>query len=251
VNAESVLDNSVRQFDVICVGDGAVNVAASISPDLRVALATAIADNTRGRALLASLRARNVELGAVVSVEPAPGLVFVRGGARQNLALGDLGRPLDLPPNWSAQVMFISGLSPFVAHSGALCKVARAARRAGSTVLVDVHADWHAWQGHDGRTLRMILREADVVWCTAADLFGIKVDLATLRSFLRESAVLVFSDGLGHVSATGPFGAASITGDVLDEVFVATICAELARPREPWERVLHRAQAASARRIRA
>src|SRR5688572_22284098 len=106
---QSVIQSHPQGFDVICVGGprwvaarskvslasdprlclrGAVNVAAALAVDgLHVALASELPDDTRGRGLLASLKARNVESSAIELATEAEGLVFVRGGARQDLSV--------------------------------------------------------------------------------------------------------------------------------------------------------------------
>lgn len=269
--AEQPLASSARSFDVLCVGEprwqaarlrGAVSIAASLAVDhVHVALASAFPDTSRGRAMRAGLTARGVDVDAVAFADPTHGLVFVKGGARQSLSFGDVVRPIEVPDSWSSQVLLLSGLTPFVAHGAVLCKIARAARRAGTSVVVDLNVDWLRFQGHDSRTIRMVLREADVVFCSAADLFGMNMDLATLRAALRDTAVLVLDDGARRVSAIGAFGVVSVALDgpplatLLDEgdTFVAAICAELARPgprggEALWARALSTAQATVRRR---
>jgi sugar/nucleoside kinase (ribokinase family) len=267
-----------RAFDVICAGDAFLNVAARdgslgfrpgggaitsalaiAAQGLRVGLVTVLPDDTRGRALLARVAANGIDVGGVQLGRPGRGLVFVRGGARQVVSLGEEDEPIDVPGGWSSQVLLLSGMSPVVSHGAALCKAARAARRAGTIVVVDVNARWDLWQGRDSRAIRMVLREADVVWCSAQDLFGLDMDLPTLRASLRKSAVLVRSDGAGHASATGPFGEVTRTRKenipmaplAEGDAFTAAICSELARAGHTdegggvlWARALARGHAA-------
>jgi fructokinase/2-dehydro-3-deoxygluconokinase len=105
----------------------------------------------------------------------------------------------------------------------------------------------------------MVLREADVVWCSAHDLFGLGMDVVTLRASLRPGAVLVASNGAGSTSASGPFGEVARTtreaSVALDEggAFTAAICAELAKIGHAhegslWARALQRAESAIAAR---
>jgi len=243
-------------FDVICAGDAFLNATprdggSSIRPGggsisaalalagqgLHVGLATVLADDTRGRALLARVAAQGIDVGGVTMDPPSRGLVFVRGGARQVVSFGEQDAPIDVPAGWSSKVLLLSGMSPVLSHGAALCKAARAARRAGTIVVVDVDARWDLWQGRDSRAIKMVLREADVVWCTAQDLFGLGMDLPSLRASLRKTAVLVWSDGAGHTAASGPFGevahtrSESIPLAPLAEgvAFTAAICAALAR----------------------
>lgn len=217
-------------------GGGAIHAALSLAEQgLRVGLATVLADDTSGRALRAKIAASGVDVGGVQLATPRSELLFVRGGARQVVSAREMEQPIAMPTKWSSRVLLLSGVSPVVSHGAALCRAARAARRAGTITVVDMNADWHLWKGRDPRALRMVLREADVVRCSAQDLFGINMDVHTLRSALRTTAVLVSSDGAGRATATGPFGEvahalparATLIGE--GDAFNVAICAELAR----------------------
>jgi len=185
---------------------------------------------------------------------------LVRGGARQALSFGQEDRPVEVPAGWSSQVLLLSGMSPVVPQAAALCKAARAARRAGTLVVVDVNARWDLWQGRDSRSVHMVLREADVVWCSAEDLFGLNLSAASMRATMRPNAVLAVSDGGGRAFATGPFGEVAQSrerGALLGprgegEAFATAICAELVRAgkagehsSELWSRALLRGHAAA------
>jgi len=273
-----------RGFDVICAGNAFLNVAGregrlSVRPGggaitaalavaaqgLRVGLVTVLPDDTRSRALRARVAESGIDVGGVRLDTPGRGLVFVRGGARQVVPVGEEDTSIEVPGGWSCQVLLLSGMSPVVSHGAALCKAARAARRAGTLVVVDVDARWDLWQGRDSRAIRMVLREADVIWCTAQDLFGLDMDLPALRASMRKTAVLVRSDGAGHTAATGPFGEVthqrneSIPLAPLAEgdAFTAAICSELARVGHAderggalWARALRRGDAAVVERAR-
>jgi sugar/nucleoside kinase (ribokinase family) len=268
-----------RRFDVICAGeplgnvgaaavarfrqgDGVVSAAASLAQQgLQVGLATVVADDIFGRALVAKVAAGGVDMGGVAMWRPH-GRVLAEA-ARAVGPLDDAEQPtLAIPPEWSSRVLLLSGLSPVLAHAAALCRAARAARRAGTIVVVDVNVRWQVWRGRDARAIRMVLREADVVWCSAKDLVGLELDLAALGAALRPSAVLAVSDGAGTARATGPFGEAvrAPRGEralgPLDDgaAFAAAICAELARAPAAesgsalWSRALDRGYAAAAAR---
>jgi 2-dehydro-3-deoxygluconokinase len=271
-----------RGFDVICAGDAFLNVAgrdggsgfrpgggaisaalAVAAEGLRVGLVTVFRDDRRGRALLARVAEKGIDVGGVVLDKPSGGIVFVRGGARQVVSVGEEDAPIEVPEGWSSQVLLLSGMSPVVSHGAALCKAARAARRAGTIVVVDVNARWDLWKGRDSRAIRMVLREADVVWCTSQDLFGLDMDVRTLRASLRKTAVLVWSDGAGHTSATGPLlevthtrGGSTPSAPLAEgDAFTAAICCELARAGHTdasggalWARALRRGHAAVAER---
>lgn len=287
----------MRAFDVICAGEalvsltgadaggagvaetglrfrlggGALNAALALARQgLRVGLATVLSDDTLGRALKERIAAAGVDVGGVELAQPAPGILFVRGGARQVISVRDEERPVSIPEGWSSQVLLLSGMSPIVSHGAALCKAARAGRRAGSVVVVDVNARWELWEGRDARSILMVLREADVVWCSAEDLFGLNMDAAAMQAALRKNAVLALSDGAGSAFATGPFGEvvrATPTRDPRDaappipdalggpdggDAFATAICAELARAGhagessgELWKRALQRGHEAA------
>jgi len=246
-----------RSFDVVCAGDAVVSVEAapfrsgpraSFGPGggamnaavglaargLRVGLASVLADDRVGRALLGRVAASGVDVSGVERAVPGRGLFLVRGGARQVVPVGQEDQPISIPASWSSQVLLLSGLSPVVSSAGATSRAARAARRAGAVVVVDFDARWELWRGRDPRMMRMILREADVVVGSARDLFGLDVNVQTLRASMRPDAVLVTTDGLRRTSALGAFGEVSRTleagaplpaGDVLG----VAVCAELAR----------------------
>jgi len=280
----------MRAFDVICAGEalvgvagaatggtggaetnlrfrlggGAVNAALALARQgLRVGLATVLSDDTLGRAMKERIAATGVDVGGVELAQPTTGIVFVRGGARQVVPVRDQERPVSIPEGWSSQVLLLSGMSPVIAHGAALCKAARAGRRAGSVVVVDVNARWELWEGRDARSILMVLREADVVWCSAEDLFGLNMDAMSMRAALRKNAVLALSDGAGSALATGPFGevvravspptvADATVGADGGDAFATAICAELARAGHPgeesgdlWRRALQRGHEAA------
>lgn len=284
----AVLHTRSQGFDVICAGEtllavaerggsvsiepsltfrpggGAMNTALALTRQgLRVGLASVLPDDTRGRALRAWIAAAGVDVGGVTLDKPSGALLFVKGGARQVVSSHVEEQPVSVPEAWSARVLLLSGVSPVVSHGAALCRAARAARRDGTIVVLDLSARWHVWQGRDARAIRMILREADVVWCSAHDLFGLNMDVPTVRGALRRTAVLVSSDGAGRALAAGPFGEivhavpSSATVAPLDEgdAFTAAICSELARAGqtderggELWARALQRGHAAVVKR---
>lgn len=280
-SAARFVDPESRAFDVICAGEalwsvddvearhpaprlrpggGAVTSALALARQgLRVGLATVLDNDSFGRRLRDNLAAAGIDTAGVELAQPASGIVFVRGGARQVVSLREQEQPVAVPAHWSSQVLLLSGMSPVVAHGAALCKAARAARRAGSIVVVDVNARWDLWVGRDARSIRMILREADVVWASAEDLFGLNMDAAAMRSALRPTAVLASSDGAGSAFASGPFGEVARTpGDHLlpptgeGDAFATAICAELARAgkvedgsAELWSRALRRGHEAA------
>lgn len=286
--------HSSRSFDVICAGAiadvvvvggrplvrpcGAPSVARALAREgLCVALASHADRDPSERAVTDVLRDEGVEIdeplhGGLAPANDdghdAPSLCALpTDGADapeiEPITFGEdaseVARPIEIPSWWSARVVLWSGVSPIVAEAAACCRAARAARRAGSVVVVDVDARWRAWQGREGRAVRMVLREADVVWASAEDLFGLRMDLAEVRDALRPSAVLATTDGAGRALALGPFGQISTPAPPLPpsgegHAFTAALCAELAGAAaspaspEPWSRALARGHARVLRR---
>ncbi len=273
-------------FEVICAGEAVWNVAAPGSAlsaaslkftpgggavrtsvelahqGVRVGLAAAFADDTFGRTLRERVATAGVDVGAVVLTPPETNLVFVDGfGASQQLmAFREEEQPLSVPLAWSSQVLLLSGMSPALTYGAALCKAARAGRRAGSVVVVDANARRHIWSGRDSRAIRALLKEVDVARFSAEDLRALHIDEATVRGLLRPSAILLIRTATGETIATGPFGEIAWGGRepaMLRPVgagdrFTAGVCAELARAGNPgehsvalWERALRRGDAAA------
>jgi 2-dehydro-3-deoxygluconokinase len=265
--SRTIADEKPRaaRFDVICAGEtrwrlpepagmqlraggGAVELAVALAKrGLRVGLATVLADDALGRASIERLAAAGVNTAGVALANRPRGLVLVDGvpdlGPLPSLVEDE--RPLEVPARWSSQVLLLSGLSPVVARTAALCRAARAARRAGTTVLLDFDASLHAWSHGDSRVIRMLLREVDVARCSHADLAVLGTDVATVRAALRAGAVLVVSDDTGRCVATGRFGELVVerkdprprarTGN--GSAITARLCAGLLRRPAPGESV--------------
>lgn len=256
-------------FDVIAAGDvggGALTLARRLRREgMRVGLAGIAVDVPEARTALAAAEAERVDVAGVKLV-PADGALRLVDGRTTTDAREVPMSPLEqqsredlagvsIPDRWSASLLALSGVSPALEASAAFCRAARAARRAGSTVLLDLNVRWKLWRGGDARVALMPLHEADAVWCTAEDLFGMNLELSALRDALRPDAVLVTMDGEGRLSASGPFGVAQPALDPLPPVgdagwFTAWIALGLAKrgramlvEREPWLVALQRAHA--------
>jgi sugar/nucleoside kinase (ribokinase family) len=260
-----------KRFDVICAGEarwkvatrerplseharriglrpggGPVSVALTLASEgLRVGLATVLADDAFGRACLERVSASGIAVEGVSLARSHARVVRVdaSGSAARPARDGDEEPPLEVPSGWSSSVLLLSGLSPVVSHAAALCKAARAARRRGTFVVIDINASLYVWAGRDARTIRMVLREVDAARCSLADLAVVGTDVAAVRGALRPGAALIVGDETGRAVATGPFGevtfvpppgtrpVAAGAGDAC----TAALCAELARPGEPGE----------------
>jgi sugar/nucleoside kinase (ribokinase family) len=277
----------VSTLDVICAGEalwdlappdgtllrfrpggGAVNAAVALARSgLRVGLAAALGDNAPGRALLAKVAAAGVDVGGVALIPARTGLIVLEdtGGARHMVAhRAEDELPVSVPEGWAAPVLLLSGISPALAPIAGLCRAARAARRTGTVIVVDLNARWHLWAGRDPRTLHALLREADVVRCSAADLVGLGLDDTQVRAVMRPSAALVLTQGAGAARAIGPFGEIALPPPVVaktraagaGDAFTAAICAELARtgdhgPERPdlWARAIQRGHVAAGAKV--
>lgn len=271
------------RFDVVCAGEalwdlappegqalrfrpggGAVSAALALArAGLRVGLAAALADHASSRALVARVAASGVDTGGV-SLAPACAQLVVPEGATEARHLvahrPEDELPMAIPEGWVAPVLLLSGVSPALGPMSGLCRAARAARRAGSVVVVDLNARWHIWAGRDPRTLHALLREADVVRCSGADLLRLGIEERQVRAALRPSAVLTLTQGPGAARAVGPFGvvvrspseAIQARAAGAGDAFTAALCLELARTgdhaperSDVWTRTLERAHAAA------
>lgn len=225
---------STRTFDVICAGEAA-NAALSLARlGLRVGLAVVLDDDVDGRRTRESLAAAGIDPEGVQLAHPKSGMMLVRGGARQRMAQQEQVEPVSVPAHWSSKVLLLSGMSPVVAHGAALCRAARAARRNGSVVVVDVNVRWERWVGRDARAVRMILREADVVYASTEDLFGLDMNAHEMRDAMRPNAILASSDPAGIPFVWGPFG--ELTAERASDTLATAICAELANATPGAER---------------
>jgi sugar/nucleoside kinase (ribokinase family) len=272
-NGARILDTPRRKtFDAICAGEplwrtvkpsrGGAPVASArllavtrmlAQTGARVGLATALADDRAARASVADVAALGVDVGAVTFGASAASLVVVDASGGQSPLLEDERRETDLeiPASWSAQVLFLSGLSAVTSQLAALCKAARRARRNGTVVVLDVVGSLRHWAGRDARVISMVLHEADVVCCSVMDLAVIGTDSAAVRRAMRPSATLVVSDAEG-ATAIGAFGELtskapreSLADEAFADAIPAAICAEYARPRAVaestsarWHRIL-------------
>ena len=181
-------------FDVICAGtplwrvaqfperlartglrfrSGIVHIARLLArTGIRVGLATVLEDDVLGRTWLQRAAALGIDVGGVSLASPVMSLVVVDAAGDQSVVLSERDKEteLDVPSEWSSQVLLLSGVSPVTSTAAALCKAARKARREGTSAVLDLTASWRLWAGRDPRTVAMVLREVDVVRCSYADL---------------------------------------------------------------------------------
>jgi sugar/nucleoside kinase (ribokinase family) len=274
------MEPAPRSFDVICAGEvlwhlrpaspttgggirfrpggGAVDVALELARrGLRVGLATVLDDDAAGRGLRVAIGRAGIDASGIVLAASSSSVLLLDGRAAERpvASAREEERPVVVPATWSSPVLLLAGLSPVVAYAASLCKAARAARRAGTCVVVDVNARWHLWAGRDARATYSILREADVVHGSMDDLAALGLDEARVRAAMRPSAVLVVTNPGGAAWASGPFGEVGgrswglHDGAVRGEPVTAAVCAELARAgyaaegrADLWHRALSRGQ---------
>ncbi len=255
-----------RRFDVICAGATTFRVDTagdeprliSTSPAIEVArrlngrgksvaLITNLPDDEAGNEVLAKLRSTTIE-GSAIRVRPTASslVLFERGSDTHTIVphRSDLDA-VEVPESWSAALLFLSALSPVVSANAAYCKCARAARRRGDYVVLDLSIRRRLWFDQDPRALRAILQEADIVHATPDDLANLGVGPQTLMSMMRSQAVLVSRDVRGAAHAQGPFGRITLSESTATPRLLVSICLELLargemRP-ETWERASRRA----------
>lgn len=238
---------------------------------LRVGLATVLPDDSFGHDARARLAQAAIDVEGVALASAGQRVLAVEG-----TSIREEARPIAVPEAWAPRVLLVSGLAPVLersdvgerpsperdpsaadvggmAHAAALCRAARAARRAGATVVVDLDVRWRLWRGRDPRAIAMIVREADVVWCSVEDLLGLGIETSVIHAAMRSDAVLLVHEGSARVRASARFGELVLEapGDLArptlqDDALVASLCADLARdgiqPTEAdWHRALSRA----------
>ncbi len=248
----AMLSTSTR-FDVICVGEavlapagtglvatgGAVRTASALAcAELRVGLCAVVPEDPRAYLAVDEVRARGIAVDGVV----------------HSVAFRET--PAALPDAWSADLLVISGVTPALAPAARLCRDARAVRRRGGMVVVDLNARPELWREHDARVCHALLREAHLVRCSTADAFALWMDVATIRGAMNPSGILVITDGPGPARAHGPFGDAIVAPPRTHlgrlragagDAFTASIVAQLVRPtaQTAWDRALVAAHAAA------
>lgn len=248
----AVLSSSTR-FDVVCVGEaflaaagseivatgGAVRTATALSREqLRVGLCAVLPDDPRAHPAIEHVRARGVAVDGVA----------VSGMFRET--------PAPIPDAWSADLLVVSGVTPALARAARLCRDARAVRRRGGMVVVDLNARAELWRESDARVVHALLRESHLVRCSTADAMVLWMDFAAIRAAMNPSAVLIVTDGPGAARAHGPFGDARVAPPRTrlgrlrpgaGDAFTASVVAQLVRPTEKtaWDRVLATAHVAA------
>lgn len=238
-------------------GGAAVNVALALAKrKVRVGLAAVVGDDALGEALLARVRTAGVEAWFARAL-PRTGLMFAERSAKGARFVGYRSPEEPAPPlprRWSARALLLTGLMPSREHAAMLGAAARAGRRRGALVMVDVNARPRVWRGRDATPALEVIAESDVVKASADDLAVLGLGVDTLMAAMRRRAVLVTTAGPGPARAVGAFGEVTrapgrtLAGDPLGagDAFTAGLLIELLRERDPhdtttWDHALRRA----------
>ena len=227
-------------------GGGAVNVAVTLaSLGLRAGLVASVGDDPVGRALVAHVARRGVDVSRVRVSPTRTGLVFLthaptravayRAVLEEALALRDA-----LPRSFRASVVHFSGLLPSRAGLLALERAARHAQSEGALVTLDANFRPRLWSGDViGRAdPRPLFAVVDVLKVSEEDLrlLGMS-DPRDLSTVLRPEAVVVATFGAAKTRALGPFGEVRAGGPALavessigaGDAFVGGLLSVLAR----------------------
>lgn len=191
-------------LDVLCVGPcvlsraappearhpfsmrGALEVAALLS---KAGLSVGLASPTDGQVIHGVLVGQAADLGI---------LVGPWRGVRQQSARSPRGGRVEreifsISERWRSNVLVISGVDTNLASAGNLCRLARAFRRDGAIVIVDLRSDL-AW-GHERSplVLRSLLLESDIVRVRREDTGVLQLTLADFFGMVRPEAVVLAS----------------------------------------------------------
>jgi sugar/nucleoside kinase (ribokinase family) len=242
-------------------GGAAVNVALALAKEqFQVGLAAAVGDDALGRALAARVAAGGVDTSTVRRVPERTGLVFVERAEQGRCVVAyrpPEGPRLELQPGFAARALLLTGLLPEKEHAAGFRAAARAARRAGALVVLDVNARPRPWAGRDPRPALAAIRDADVVKASRDDLavMGLRKP-DDVRRYMRRDAALVVTAGADPARAFGGFGEISVAaepaaaGDAMGagDAFMAGLIATTLRAggrlehhADAWVHALHHA----------
>ena len=197
-------------------GGAAVNVALALAEHgLRVGVAASVSADALGEALRARLVAAGVITTHVTTAPGRTGLVVIERlvGARRVVAYrGEDAPEAALPEGFAAKLLFLTGLLPSPSQRKVWRAATTEARRRRIPVVIDVNARTRMWTGVDPASALRVLREADVVKCSADDLAALGLGapdraVPALRASLRRRATFVLTDGPRPALAIGRFGA--------------------------------------------
>jgi sugar/nucleoside kinase (ribokinase family) len=241
-------------------GGAAVNVALALAGLGRTAgLVATIGADALGDALVARLEARGVDAAFVKRTSTRTGLLFGERAAHPRFLSYRDGEAVPvLPRSWRARVVLLTGVLPSEAQARTFGAAARAARRRGARVVVDLNARPRFWKGQRAAgpdAWLAWLGEADVVKASEEDLAILRLRAPSLRARMRAEAVLVVTAGPRPARAEGPFGIVEVSAPRrtpastlgAGDAFTAGLLDALLR-NDAWERAL-RSGHASARSL--
>jgi sugar/nucleoside kinase (ribokinase family) len=187
-------------------GGGAVNMALALAgAGHRVALAAAVGVDALGDALVARVAAAGVDTSLVARSPARTGVAFVQTSPLRvvtHRAADEV--PPSLPRVWRARVLAISGLLPSAAQASSFEAAARAARRRGARVVVDLNARPRFWRGvRDVEPFLRWLRLAHLIKASTDDLELLASTIAQPSWPTTLATTLVVTDGAGPVRARG------------------------------------------------
>lgn len=228
---------------------GALEVAALLS---EAELSVGLASQMDGAVIHGVLARHAASLGILMG--PWRGL---RPTSQGNDPSARIEREMfSIPERWHSNVLVISGIDASVARAGNLCRLARAFRREGAVVIVDLRSEL-AWS-HERSPLvvRSLLRESDVVRVRREDIDMLQLVLADFFAMVRPDGVVLVSGQSGekptlevHVGETRTIALRdrevhSLAGRDALIAAVAAVCATQGalRPSEDatWDRVIAR-----------
>jgi sugar/nucleoside kinase (ribokinase family) len=212
-------------------GGATANAALELArAGVEASVCAALGDDPLGRGLRARLAEAGVDIALVGLARVRTGLVFLeapsapgpravgyRDPAREVAALrahvAALGGASGLVARARPGAVVLGTLAPADSAVALWAAIARAARRAGALVVVDVNARPRLWRDLARKEEALaLLGLADLVKCSADDLAtlapgeGAAGARAALAGRLRRGATLVVTDGARAARALGPFG---------------------------------------------
>jgi sugar/nucleoside kinase (ribokinase family) len=193
-------------------GGAAVNVALALAKLGRAAgLVATVGADALGDALVARVKALGVDVSFVKRTPVRTGLLFGEQAAHPRyLSYRDGEEVPVLPRSWRARVLLLTGVLPSEVLGKSFGAAARAARRRGACVVVDLNARPRFWKGRHAAGLEAWLGDVDVVKGSEEDLATLRLGASTLRGWMRRRGVLVLTAGPRPARAEGPFGSVEV-----------------------------------------
>lgn len=215
------------------IGGAPANVATVLARlGVRVRLVGGVGQDRFGEELCAALAAEGVDVGHMVKLPQRTGLAFVRRDAagepsflfyRQGTADVSVGAR-DITPAMGHAALGLVGTSTLMTPRlrGATSAFARALKRAGGALVVDLNVRAHMWNDHEEMRERVgaLAAQATIIKASEGDLLALASGAASQArsrsrrlaygvAWLRERApraTTVFTRAAGPASVVGAFG---------------------------------------------